>query len=40
MVHSKLSCYGHEILVQLPRLKNHTIICMFRALGVESDNNM
>jgi len=41
MVHSKLSCYGHEILVQLPRLKKPIpLFVLFRALGVESDKQI
>jgi len=41
MINSKLSSYGHEILVQLPRLKKPIpLFVLFRALGVDSDKQI
>jgi len=41
MINSKLSSYGNEILVQLPRLKKPIPLCiLFRSLGVDSDKKI
>jgi len=41
MINSKLSSYGHEILVQLPRLKKPIpLFVLFRALGIDSDKQI
>ena len=41
MINSKLSSYGNEILVQLPRLKKPVPLCvLFRSLGIESDKEI
>jgi DNA-directed RNA polymerase II subunit RPB2 len=41
MINSKLSSYGNEILVQLPRLKKPIpLFVLFRSLGIENDKQI
>jgi DNA-directed RNA polymerase II subunit RPB2 len=41
MVNTKLTSYGYEILVQLPRLKKPIpLFVLFRALGIENDEDI